>query len=126
MYSGGSLQCIVSTGGGILCGSCSQWERHWSDTVSPISGGSISVVNSNQFPNVVLFLSNGIFVQWYDGCAVDQWVPSLLSRAWNLCQVCLCGSIRCPTLQSDVEVAMYPDGSLQCIVQVVFVQSLVL
>ena len=71
MFSGGSLQCIVSTGGGILCGSCSQWVQHWSDSISPISGGSISVVNLNQFPSVVLFLGNGIFVQCCDGCAVD-------------------------------------------------------
>ena len=71
MYSGGSLQCIVSTGSGILCGYCSQLWQHWSDTVSPISGGIISVVNVYQFPSVVLFLGNGIFVQCCDGCAVD-------------------------------------------------------
>ena len=52
-------------------GSCSQWGQHWSDTVSQMSCGSISVVNSDQFPSVVLYLGNGIFVHCCDGCAVD-------------------------------------------------------
>ena len=53
--------------------------QHGSVTVSLISGGGIFVVNSYQFPRVVLFLGNGIFVQCCDGCAVGLtpvWVPS--------------------------------------------------
>ena len=74
--------------------------QHGSVTVSLISGGCIFVANSNQFPRVVLFLGNSISVQCCDGCAVGL-TPvgsKLLSRAWNLCHVGLCGSIRCPTL----------------------------
>ena len=64
----------MSTGGGILYGSCSQWDSTGAlQFRSSVEEAFLWLIQTS------LFLGNGISVQCCDGCAVGlthQWVPS--------------------------------------------------